>query len=356
MKKNVSIFTGMHFLVDLLCIYRLYAIGGARLAGGNRWLVMAVLYNFLAFALPAFIGLVADILDTGEKLAALGCILTAMPSFLPGDFVWLMVVLQGIGNGCFHVGAGRRVLLDSGKSYAPSGVFICSGAMGVFLGTFWRGAYRPVLLYGVGALLLLSAVILLIMGAMHKKHTVAPNAAFSENAVLPENQSNPKQSFLSLAVIMLLFVVILRSFYGTVMEYDWKNTFQLKLIFTLCIVAGKGLGGIIADRIGVKLTAILSLGGAAVTVLLSANSPVLGCISILLFNMTMPLTLSLLAEYWKEYPGMAFGVLMLGLFIGTLPTAVVPGLALSMQALFVVCLLSLLGLLIGIGKEKREKV
>ena len=44
-----------------------------------------------------------------------------------------------------------------------------------------------------------------------------------------------------------------------------------------------------------------------------------GLLALFFFNMTMPVTLYLLAQQMKEMPGFAFGILTFGLFIGYLP-------------------------------------
>ena len=44
-----------------------------------------------------------------------------------------------------------------------------------------------------------------------------------------------------------------------------------------------------------------------------------GILALLLFNMTMPMTLYLLAEHLPHLPGFSFGLLTFGLFLGFLP-------------------------------------
>lgn len=350
MKKRLHFYTCMHFLTDLTCIYRLYAWIMPQSGTRENWILLVVLYNFLAFALPGLVGVIADLREQSDGLAAVGCVLAAVPFLIPSSFswaIWAAVLLQGVGNGFFHVGAGRKILLKSQGKYAPAGIFISSGAMGVFLGTTWRHSYRSGLMLGLALSLLVCAAFLF---------------AFSRGKMPIEDDKKAQSDttartarFLTIPVLMILLVVILRSFYGTVVSYEWKNSFMIRFLFASCIVAGKALGGIVADRIGVKAASVLSVGGAAVTVLFSAHSPLLGCISILLFNMTMPLTLSLLAEYWLEYPGFAFGMLMLALFIGTVPDLMGNGIVLPMWGLCAVSLVSLIGLLIGIGNRNMSK-
>ena len=62
-----------------------------------------------------------------------------------------------------------------------------------------------------------------------------------------------------------------------------------------------------------------------VTLILSAvfyafsSKMIPGLLALFLFNMTMPLTLYLLAKNMPQMPGFAFGILTFGLFIGYLP-------------------------------------
>ena len=134
--------------------------------------------------------------------------------------------------------------------------------------------------------------------------------------------SSSRNSFIAWSTLLIFLVVIIRSYYGSVAVYSWNNSFVTGLVFTLCVALGKASGGIAADHLGIRKAMVLSLGGAGILALFAADSPVAGCLSILLFNMTMPVTLTMLAALWKELPGFAFGVLMLALFLGTLPNMV----------------------------------
>ena len=95
---------------------------------------------------------------------------------------------------------------------------------------------------------------------------------------------------------------------------------MLSFLFTAGIVFGKMAGGFFGDRFGWMKTACVSLAGAALLFALAETSPVCGIAAVLLFNMTMPLTLSALALLYKDAVGLAFGMLTLALFLGTLPS------------------------------------
>ena len=63
----------------------------------------------------------------------------------------------------------------------------------------------------------------------------------------------------------------------------------------------------------------ISLVLCAVLAVFSDASIVCGCTGLFLFNMTMPMTLYLLAERFRDFPGTSFGLLTFALFIGFLP-------------------------------------
>ena len=88
-----------------------------------------------------------------------------------------------------------------------------------------------------------------------------------------------------------IFVVVLRSFAGSVMHFPWAKNW-LALFLTLAIVLGKDGGGILADRFGIRPTIIGSLTACALLFLGANQFAICGLLAVFLFNMTMPITLS----------------------------------------------------------------
>ena len=350
---NLIIYTIMHFIVDLSCIFYLSGMIYVQLPSQQLTLNAAIIYNALAFALPMVLGFFVDIIGKNAFVSCFGCLLILI-NYLTIPNPWFSVVLIGVGNGLFHLGGGRQVLLDSrfggaepaaGLKYAPSGIFIASGALGVFLGRNMAAGYRNI--YFVSMWIALAVCVLILAYCGIKQWS-------SSLRSVPDKQMIGAGMLVVSALIF--FVVIIRSYYGFVTRFSWNKGFVTGLIFTLCVVAGKFTGGLVADRLGVKAASIISLGGAGLLALIAEASPVAGCISILLFNMTMPVTLTLLADLWYELPGFAFGALMMALFIGTLPTMMWKITWLSSPAgLMILCLISL-ALLLGaiILKERKE--
>lgn len=321
--RKLLCYTGVHFLIDLACIYFLTGMMIPRFAEHEQWLLLAVFYNLLAFAWPVVWGCVADFLKKDRMLTALGCVLVLV-GYLCYRMPYIAIFFLGTGNGWFHIGAGRQVLIESQEKYAPSGVFISSGALGVYLGSCWGRAYislrkKFLLILGIVAILLW---ITERLGCRYpQKEMSCQLKSTNIQKIIPQISlfEFPKNIF---AAVLLFFVVWIRSYYGMILNYPWKKDFFAGLMFALCIMAGKMAGGFLADEAGVERTVILSLGAAVIFAFFSWKSPVCGCLSVFFFNMTMPLTLMRMALLFPDLPGFAFGILMFALFLGTLPTMV----------------------------------
>ena len=356
-KVTLLLSTVIHFLVDLSCIYFLSGVLIPIAQDHEEWIRWAVFYNMMAFAVPALVGFLADKLIRCHKLllSGTGCFLVAGGYFLfrtPFSALFLI----GLGNGMFHVGAGMEVLKDAQEKYAPPGMFIASGALGVFLGSTWGKAFIPLWIPFI-LILTCSGIILVIWNfAVLTSEKASGSGSGQQRPVDSGNPAVPGSSLriTVLCIVMLFIVVVIRSYYGSILGYGWKTGFRMGLLFTFCIAAGKFLGGIAADHLGIRPAVWLSLGLGAVTALFSFEGPLPGCVSILLFNMTMPLTLSLLVKELPRFPGFAFGFLMLALFLGTLP--VTPGgihWFFSPAGLAMLCLVSLALLLLALKLSEK---
>ncbi|MBP3900125.1 MAG: hypothetical protein J6D53_01515 [Blautia sp.] len=373
-KITLTLTSVIHFLVDLTCIYYMNGVLFPMAVTSRMFLTWAVYYNFCAFALPTLVGYLADrvLPDSGGMrelsgydrhhakspgsfrllLAAAGCLLVGIGWFFFRIPV-LMITLIGIGNGMFHVGAGMEVLHDSDSRFAPPGMFIATGAVGVFLGTTWGKQFLPLWNTFIIVMFMSAAVLTLWSFLMN---FIQEQDSNNLQASISSKQSVHKKSMKISAVccLLLFFVVFIRSYYGGLTNYTWKTGFTIGLIFTLCVAGGKFCGGILADMIGIRKAVILSLGAAGLTALLSFKTPIAGCASIYFFNMTMPLTLSLLVDLMPRYSGFAFGLLMLALFLGTLPGMLLGLTSFATPAgLLFLCLLSIAILLIELYITKK---
>jgi len=331
----LSAYSAAHFLVDLACILLM-----SRLAAGAFgpprlffW-EYALLYNFTAFALQAPLGVLLDRTEKSGFFSAAGCALIALGWLLPLPLL-ARVLTVGLGNALFHIGGGVSVMRRSPRySAGRVGIFVSTGALGVFLGNrLHRG--------GTLLSLLLLAFALLFLLADRKSPA-------------------EKQSFRSfrpaelLAMAALFLTVLLRSMLGSALAYSWDPA-VLALVSVLGVVLGKALGGLVGDRLGFRKSALLSLLGAGALFALSFVWQPLALPAQLLFNMTMPLTVTALSRRLDAMHGFAFGLTTLALFLGTLPSLFqADGWLFSPLGLGAVCVLSLLLLLFGLHNSRRQ--
>ena len=125
------------------------------------------------------------------------------------------------------------------------------------------------------------------------------------------------------------------------------------IVPVLCLASGKAAGGFLGDRIGLRKTAVLSLGATALLMLMPRGYGTL--LALFLFNMTMPLTLYEAVCLLPGAKGAAFGLLTCALFVGVLPRF--SGMTLSLpSSLWAILVMLSLGLLwIGLRKEKSHE-
>ena len=300
MKRSLFVCCTAHFLVDFACAFLLFRA----LRQGAGWTELLLLYNFCAFAVQMPLGLLADRWGRDGLAAAVGVALVAAAYALTG-VPWLTAAAAGLGNAAFHVGAGLEVLTLSEERAGPLGLFVSPGAVGLFCGTLLgKGAVLP---------LWLPPAVLLCAAAALLRTSAEPGTGPSEIVF-------PRFRVVGGPVLLLLAVVVLRSCVGMSLVLPWKGEGCWALLLTLALALGKAAGGYLADRFGPLKTAALSLVSSAV-LLLWAEVPACGVLAVLLFNMTMSLTLWACARLLPETRGFAFGVLTFGLFLGFLPTA-----------------------------------
>lgn len=284
----------MHFLVDFLCAWAMF--GSFRDRGPEIYLV----YNFCAFALQMPLGTLLDLIGKPRSprlWAILGAAVTAAGSVTHP-------ALLGLGNALFHVGGGVEVI---GADFARQrkgrelGIFVAPGALGLFCGTLLgKNGFAPWLPMGTGLLLLLLSAGVL-RGKIHSPKEL-PSAS----------EGTPMLPFSCFAV------VILRSFVGMSVSFPWKTGTGMALLAVAAVVLGKIAGGYLAVGIGMDRAVFWSLLMAAGAFLLG-DRPGFGLTALLLFNMSMPMTLYMLACRMPKMPGFAFGLLTFGLYLGFLP-------------------------------------
>ena len=320
-KKEVTTFAFAlcHFVVDFACVSTMLCavsrVLGESGQGSLELVALSILlYDVVAFAFQLPVGIALDKLDKNSLAAMLsyalvsgGVLLSLVPVAL---FEWLAVLLLAVGNALFHCAGGLCVLTISQKHAGPSGIFIATGAVGVFLGTFSAQYGRLQVAFSLLVLLFLCASITRVVQKVNKKYWNIHNASFA----IPEFSSRTL-----LAIFLLCFVVALRSYTGMVMAFPWKSEMLLLALSVFGVFVGKALGGMVADRIGFRTTAIFSLIAAATLFVPSWEMPLMGLLAVFFFNFTMAITLASLSNILHEAKGTAFGLASFSLAIGALP-------------------------------------
>ena len=320
-KKEVTTFAYAlcHFVVDFACVSTMLCavsrVLGESSQGSMEVVALSILlYDIVAFTLQLPIGIALDQLDKNSYAALLsyalvgaGVILSLVPIAL---LEWPAILLLAIGNALFHSAGGLSVLNISQKHAGPSGIFIATGAIGVFLGTQSAQMGRLQIAFSLLVLLFLCVLITLVVQKVNKKYWNVYNVSFD----IPRLSSNTL-----LAIALLSLVVALRSYVGMVMAFPWKSEMLLLVLSILGVFAGKALGGVVADRIGFRTTAIFSLIAAATLFVPSWEMPPMGLLAVFFFNFTMSITLASLANILPNAKGTAFGLASFSLAVGALP-------------------------------------
>ena len=300
-----GLYSAMHFLVDFLCAWAMF---GFFQSGRDAYLNILI-YNFCAFALQMPFGTLMDLLTARtqkKKWLALGC--ASFGAVLTAVGTLTHPAVLGVGNALFHVGGGLDVIQEDfshNRGGRNLGIFVAPGALGLYFGTqLGKGAISFVPLIAAGMLL---AVFVIFLAIGKQKQTQYVSTA---------NSSNVKS--IPILVLCCFVVVILRSFTGFAAGFQWKSVAILGFLAVVVTAGGKAAGGFLSSRFGPAKTMTVTLLLAAICFLLGDHA-VFGLAALLLFNMSMPVTLYLLAQYLPNLPGFSFGLLTFGLFLGFLP-------------------------------------
>lgn len=223
--------------------------------------------------------------------------------FLGGVSPWLAVAATGLGNSIYHVGGGSIAINLTPKRASAPGVFVATGALGLFAGMMIGNA---------GLFSALPFALLLSLAAGSVMLIPQPRMEYRTG-------SAPELDGLELAMLLVLLAVGVRSFVGLALALPWKADFILAIMLTIAVVSGKALGGFLGDRFGWTKVAVGALALSAPLLAFGSGSAWLAIPGMLLFNMTMPITLTAVSNMLPGRPGFAFGLICLALLAGAVP-------------------------------------
>ena len=304
MKKNIVglIFFFVHFILEVTTFYIL-----STYTNNSLYWTIAILYDLFAFVPQAIFGAISDKYRK-INFGLIGAVSTTLALLslyfkLP---IYIVLILLIFGNCVVHVHGAESTLRTADGKMFPSALFVSGGAFGIITGKLLNKNGVNILY-----ILLLNVVslILIFIANRYKKY---------ETDLDNYNYSNNKINII-IIVILTIFVVGVRSYMSYGIPTGWnKSTLQSILLFSFMGI-GKALGGLLIDKVNIKFTSIISTLLALPFLLFGDHNMYLSLIGIMLFSMTMPVTLAILVSRFKDNPGIAFGFTTIGLFLGAFP-------------------------------------
>lgn len=302
---NLFVYGTTHALVDAICAGVVFSLIRNEILDTATFFILVVLYNVLAFGLQFVFGLMSDYFKAPRAVALIGSVLTGASALIFLHNPIIAVILAGLGNALFHVGAGSISLnLTPQKATAP-GIYVAPGALGLLIGTLLGKSGQFIAWPFILVLVVMSFLMFLVRKPQMNYERV---------------KKDFKINYIELILVLVFLSIAIRSLVGMLVSFPWKVDINLLIILTMAVVLGKGLGGYLADRFGWIHIAVGALVLSIPFLMLGANIFYLGIIGMFLFNITMPITLVALSNILPGRPGFAFGLTCLALIIGALPS------------------------------------
>ena len=336
----VGIYSIIHCIVDMSCAMLIAGILTPTITGTYNLMVSIIFYNFFAFAFQLPFGILADKINKNAFISAIGCLLIIIGYLLNFSAI-LACIIAGIGNALFHVGGGIDVLNIAERKATLPGIYVATGALGLYIGS------NTIVLGFDKFYLMIVILIISILALLWLYKQVKQKYKINNKEPKIETISNKKQ----IIMYCLLITICIRGYLGLILNFEWKANFIIGLICVLAVVLGKIFGGILGDKFSWRKVSTLSLIISAILFIFAFNNIVCGIIAILLFNMTMPITLTALSNVFNNNKGMAFGLTTLALFIGAVPVLFgYDDFLFNQIGLFIMTVISAIVLYIGLKK------
>lgn len=298
----------VHFVTEVICFFMLGRYTGDF---AHLWL-FALVYDMLAFVPQAVIGYVSDKHQRipfgliGLFLLAAALCLNQLP-VVP----YISLVVLCLGNACTHVNGAEVTLSSSHGHLSHCAIFVSGGSFGVITGKLLSGTVLP---FWILILLAATAVPFVIYAQYYLRRAnaeyVSPCKAFSYQNKAVNG---------AVLILLVVFIIIVRGYMGYGIPTSWNKTVLQTVLLFCTMGVGKAMGGVLADLFGVRKIALLSASLALPFLMLGDQYIAVSLIGVMLFSMTMSITLALLVSVLPGTPGLAFGLTTIGLFLGTAP-------------------------------------
>lgn len=308
--------SGLHFLVDALCVCCLFLLADEFPSGDFVGVFMT--YNVLAFLTQPLTGMLADrltdrhylLLGTAVLLLSLAVMTASAATALrwSAEAVMLTVaILAGMGNSLFHVWGGKLTAVRTENDGRALGVFVSTGAFGLAVGIFFHSW-----------LLLYVLLLLIVLLAVRVNPLLTLQPSNGVGADYSKSQTRWREAWVWLGILVLMGLVMLRSLVGETFSAGIdKGLYSVLLIGGVAMI-GKMSGGWIARWMG-AITALLAVVVTIVVcMLLKQWGQGMLWAGLLLVNLTMAITLYLANKLMRGSEGLVFGLLAAALMPGYL--------------------------------------
>jgi len=279
--------------------------------------LLVLVYSVVAFGFPLVIsGLAYRVLSgiAEGRMGLAGTVLLAT-GMLVGQMSWACVLLLGLGSAMLHISAGTATLKLNRRGTAV-GVFESSGAIGLAAGTVlgsgaWEMAARTGWISIGSALILAGGFAVLAWGT----HGDKPGLGATVDLVDENSPYSVRRWTLSsgagwlplVALVGLAIVSVIRASAGFTSPQPWKQGTALVLVAAICVMLGRAIGGILADRFGILVPTLTGFVGAAVFLSAWPNSAWAGLSG--LFFLALPMAGVIVALVTSTgRPSLAFGL------------------------------------------------
>lgn len=308
--KNIEVgylYFYVHLITEVVCFYVL-----TKQVGDSFFLwFVPLLYDGLAFVPQSLIGYLSDKFPK-LKFGVIGTILLIISlSMIQVNWgKYIPIIILCIGNAFLHVNGAEVTLRASKGKMFHSSLFVAGGSFGVVIGKLLGKSGVSNYLVAMAALTMIPFILLAEYYRFDKsgKEIKVVNYDYHNKEISPY-----------VVILLAVFVVCVRSYMGYGIPTSWnKTTFETIMLYST-MGLGKALGGLLVDSIGIRKTAKLSILGALPFLIFGDEIMLLSLIGVMLFSMTMAITLGILVSALKEKPGLAFALTTIGLFLGTVP-------------------------------------
>jgi len=312
--KTTFLCSVLHLLVDGLCVCCLYLM--ASTLSASHLVGTFLTYNILAFLTQPLTGLWADRMErrhwmllSSVLLLTLAVLATSIVISLGQSAMGVMTVtvLLGMGNSLFHVWGGKQVAVTTGNDMRALGLFVSTGAFGLALG----------FVFFSWPLLYVALLSICVLSTAYVQMDVEATASNDNNQ---ETERQFTKMFTGVSLLVLMLVVMLRSFVGETLAGGISRTSGLVLLIGFLSMLGKMAGGWIACSLGIVRMLVLVVLVIAVCLVFRGHGMVTLLMGLFAVNCTMPVTLYLANYVLPKREGLAFGLLAAALIPGYLLT------------------------------------